>query len=442
MKDILDEILYLTGNNRIWVAFSGGVDSHVLLHLLAEARQNTQLQAIHIDHGLHADSAAWAVHCATVAADLDVPFTVIKVTVVDADNEGVESAARTARYEAICNVIQAGDVVLTAQHQQDQAETLLLQLLRGAGPKGLAAMPTASVLGTGRLIRPLLYTSKADIVTYAKQHKLKWIDDPSNEDSRWDRNYLRHTLWPKLTERWPSTAKTLSRSATHCADASELLEILAEQDLARLERDKQSTSLPISALLSLPTKQCRNLLRHWCQWQGLPLPSTAQLQKIIEEVCLAAKDAAPLVEWQGVDVRRYQDTLYIAQPLPAHDNQQQYVLTDRTPIELNQQQQFCWQEQSDQGLKMAKFEGGWLLRFRQGGEKIQLAGRTHHSQLKHLMQEWKIPPWLRDRVPLIFDGDKLIAVVGYAVAEGYAASADELGINPCVETEIIEHDFD
>ncbi len=442
MKNVIDRVTRLAGTNRIWIAFSGGVDSHVLLHLLASSPQNLSLSIVHIDHGLHANSADWRIHCESVAADLSVPFTAISVTVDDRSASGLESAARTARYQAIMSIIQAGDIVVTAQHQEDQAETLLLQLLRGAGPKGLSAMPVISQLGCGQLMRPFLQISKSNILAYAKQHDLRWIEDPSNADTRWDRNYLRHQLWPKLMERWPAAAKTLSRSASHCAEASDLLKVLAEQDLAALGKNKQSISLPVSRLVALPEKQCRNVLRHWCQWQGLPAPSTAQLQKIIDDVCLAAEDAVPLVQWQGVDVRRYQDELYVMETLVAHNNQQVVLLSNMEPRALSGPQQLVWQQVKGEGLSAGQFEGVWTLAFRQGGEKIQLLGQSHHSQLKHLMQEWQIPPWLRDRVPLIFDGDTLIAIVGYAVAEGYAASADELGINLRVETEIAGHDFD
>lgn len=442
MKNIIDRITRVAGKNHIWVAFSGGVDSHVLLHLLATSQQKLPLSVIHIDHGLHPDSATWAIHCESIATDLNVRFIAISVAVDDIVEVGMESAARTARYQAIINTIQTDDVVVTAQHQEDQAETLLLQLLRGAGPKGLSAMPAVSPLGSGQLMRPLLQISKSDILAYAKQHDLQWVDDPSNADTRWDRNYLRHQLWPTLTQRWPAAAKTLSRSASHCAESSDLLEILAEQDLIALDRNKQALSLPVSALLGLSEKQCRNLLRHWCQWQSLPVPSSAQLHKIIDEVCLAAEDAAPLVQWRGVDVRRYQNELYVMETLAEHNNQHTVLLSNIETIALNSYQQLAWQQGQGKGLSAAQFKGTWTLAFRQGGEKIQLLGKIHHSQLKHLMQEWQIPPWLRDRVPLIFDGEQLIAVVGYAMAEGYAASADELGINPYVETEITEHDFD
>lgn len=434
MNNIIEEIYRLANGNQLWIAFSGGVDSHVLLHLLATANQGRPPKAIHIDHGLQTDSEQWTKHCETVARELSVSFTSIKVKVVDTDDKGIEAAARTARYTAIQDAIENGDLVLTAQHQEDQAETLLLQLFRGAGPKGLSAMAEVSTFGGGKLVRPLLHTTKTDILAYAKQHDLKWIEDPSNTDVRWDRNFLRHQVWPKLTQRWPAAAKTLSRSAEHCADASDLLEVLAEQDLKKLDRDKQSLNLPVSSLLALPKNRCRNLLRHWCEWQGLPFPSTAQLQHIIDDICLASEDATPLVQWQGVEVRRYQELLYFMGTLTEWDSHLQVELLDDKPISFGENEQISWRQELGKGLSVVQFNGDWNLRFRRGGEKIQLMGRSHHSQLKHLMQDWQVPPWLRDRVPLIFDGDQLIAVAGYGVAEGYAASADELGMTPYITT--------
>ncbi len=417
-QHIIDDIVALTTNKHICIAYSGGVDSHVLLHILATSQHPDlqSLSAIHIDHGLNEKSKQWTQHCAAIANDLKLDLSCITVEVNAIKEVGMEAAARRARYEAFQNTRSENDVLLTAQHQHDQAETLLLQLLRGAGPKGLAAMAKQSTLGTTQLIRPLLAVSQADILAYAKQHKLKWIEDPSNSETQWSRNYLRHTIWPSIEQRWPSAATTLSRSAEHCAEASELMAELAQQDLDLLGIETQSPNIAISPLLTLSPARLRNALRHIIECKQLPLPSTACLQKLIDEVCLAKQDSSPILTWTGVEVRRYQDNLYITSPLEMHDETQQISCQSLETITLPTKQILHWQA-SEKGLSKSLILSGIELGFRQGGEKIQPQDHAHHKTLKHLFQEWQIPPWQRDRIPLIFKDDELIAVVGYCISD-------------------------
>jgi len=380
---LIDEIIRLASGRNIWVAYSGGVDSHMLLHLLATAElpDSTILHAIHIDHGLHPNSAEWSQHCADIAAELNILFHCVKVNVNDIETLGMEAAARAARYQALQQALTDDDVLLTAQHQQDQAETLLLQLLRGAGPKGLSAMAEQSQLGVTVLIRPMLNTSQSDILSYAHQHQLQWIDDPSNLETRWNRNYIRHTLWPDISERWPSAAKTLSRSAQHCAEASELMAELAQQDLANLGVKNNSQSLTISKLLMLSPARYRNVLRYFIELQQLPLPSTTCLQKVIDEVCLAKQDSMPVVCWDGVEVRRYQDQLYIMPPLEKHDVNQVVEIDSLGDVNLGDSRILTWKKSTEYGINQNIITNGLTVRFRQGGEKIQLQGQTQHKTL-------------------------------------------------------------
>lgn len=433
--DIVDEIISENIAKRIWVAFSGGIDSHVLLHLLATAKNSelTSIHAIHIDHGLNPDSNYWAQHCADVADDLNVDFKCVKVDVKNIKTLGMEAAARTARYQALQQGMTADDVVLTAQHQHDQAETLLLQLLRGAGPKGLSAMTRRFQLGETNVVRPLLNISQADILDYAHHHKLKWIDDPSNVETRWNRNYIRHNVWPVIEQRWPSASKTLSRSAEHCAEASELLAELAQQDLVLLGVDFETNSLPISQLLTLSLSRCRNLLRHFIVGKQLPLPSTSCLQRVIDEVCLAKPDSMPIVSWQNVEVRRYQDRLYFMSPLSKHDVNQVISCDGVEDVSLESDHVVSWQKTVDRGIKQQLIETGLTIRFRQGGERIKPQGQSHHKSLKHLFQQWAIPPWQRDRIPLVFCGDKLVAVVGYCISEAAIVSKGQQGYLPILK---------
>jgi len=418
-QQIADLVKDKSAKKKVWIAYSGGVDSHVLLHLLASAssEQAIQVNAIHIDHGLQPHSVQWVKHCANTAEALNVHFVSISVRVENIDSLGMEAAAREARYKALEQYLSDDDILLTAQHQEDQAETLLLQLLRGAGPKGLSAMASEFMLGDVDVFRPLINQSQNDILDYAQQHNLHWIEDPSNADTRWSRNYLRHSLWPVITERWPSSAKTLSRSAEHCAEASELLDDLAQQDLDSLTTLTAASALPIDELLALSKARRNNLLRFFIHSQKLPAPSTINLQRIIDEVCLAKQDSEPLVSWSGIEVRRYQNQLYFMKPLAVYNPDKQLEINNFDDISLGDGRILHWEKTSEKGVDISMLRKGMTLRFRQGGERIKPPGSLHHKVLKHLFQEWGVPSWLRSRVPLIFLNDELIVVAEYCCSD-------------------------
>lgn len=430
-QQLLVELNRLAAGRRFCLAYSGGVDSHVLLHVLANATPPLpSVRVVHINHGLNPDSADWAEHCADVCHQLGIAFKTITVTVTNIDTLGLEAAAREARYQAFSQELADDEVLLTAQHQQDQAETLFLQLLRGAGPKGLSAMwPETSNNGLC-ILRPLLSVSKQAIRDYAKLHQLAWVDDPSNNDTQIKRNYLRHHIWPELQDYWPALDKTLSRSAQHCREAVLLMHELAEIDAANVVKAKGQ--LALSALITLSPERQRNLLRYVIEQQGLTLPSTVILQRIIDEVCYAAADKLPEVNWPGVLVRRYRDTIYIDAEHAAESILTEQTLHGMASLELDAGHKLLWQHVHGQGLKALVVEEGLTLRYRQGGEKICLQGQTHHKSLKTLFQEWGVPPWQRAQIPLLFAGNELVAVVGYGYAEAYAANPDEQGCLPLV----------
>jgi tRNA(Ile)-lysidine synthase len=434
-QKIVADLVSLAAGKNVWLAYSGGIDSHVLLQILATTPHPDLkfVAAVHIDHGLQTESKNWLQHCADVCKDLDIDYHALQVQVNDIETLGMEAAARAARYQAIDDLLNPDDVLLTAQHQHDQAETLLLQLLRGSGPKGLAAMAAKSVMGKMTVIRPLLDVSQQDIQLYAQQHNLKWIDDPSNIDTRWSRNYLRHKVWPEIEQRWPQAEITLSRSAQHCAEASELLSELAEQDMELLGINASSETLPITALMTLSSARQRNLLRYYIERRQFTLPSTTVLQCVIDEVCLAAQDKEPLVSWSGVEVRRYQQQLYMMLPMQPHDVLQSVVIDDFHQTISLEGKLIEWQQTMGKGLKKEVVSQGVSLGFRQGGERIQLQGQAHHKSLKHLFQQWHIPPWQRDRIPLLFCDDKLIAIVGYGVSDEFAVNGDQQGYFPSLK---------
>jgi tRNA(Ile)-lysidine synthase len=430
-QQLIVELNRLAAGRRFCVAYSGGIDSHVLLHILASAAPSLPgIRAIHINHGLNKDSANWAKHCEAVCQELRISFKAVDVTVADIDALGLEAAARQARYQAFRAELAADEVLLTAQHQQDQAETLLLQLLRGAGPKGLSAMWPEATLNGLSILRPLLFIAKEDIRDYAELHQLEWVDDPSNNDTTINRNYLRQVIWPELRQRWPAIDKTFSRSAEHCREAEVLLHELAEIDAKTVVVSEGQLSLP--ALMLLPVERQRNLLRYVIEKQNLTLPSTVVLQRIVNELCLAATDKLPQVTWPGALVRRYRDRVYIEaenEPLSTSVEQQIRGMAD---IELAQNLILRWQLTNGKGLRPSVVNEGLMLRYREGGEQIRLHGQAHHKALKTLFQEWAVPPWQRAQIPLLFADGELVAVVGYGYAEGYAANADEQGCLPSV----------
>ncbi|HEC73298.1 MAG TPA: tRNA lysidine(34) synthetase TilS [Methylophaga aminisulfidivorans] len=417
-QQLTADLFKLTAGRPICLAYSGGIDSHVLLHVLATVPSASAVRAIHINHGIHPDASNWANHCQYIAESLGIDFSIIEVTLEQVSEIGVEAAARRARYRALNQALSANEVLVTAQHQNDQAETFLLQLLRGAGPKGLSAMPEVGELEGMRVIRPLLTVTQQSIIAYAQHHKLRWIDDPSNQNTHFNRNYIRHRVWPILDERWPMATQLISRSASHCNEAVSLMADLAAIDEKTCSINNQRLS--INALKKLSEERQRNLLRFCIEKQKLTLPSTLVLQRIIDEVIGAAEDAEPFVTWQGAEVRRYRDELYIQAPNPNLREMHSQTITDTQTKRLNASSQLIWTSTYGKGLSDAVISAGLSLRFREGGERIRIDGHSHHKSLKHLFQEWAVPPWQRDHIPLLFAGDELVAVVGYAYADGYA----------------------
>jgi tRNA(Ile)-lysidine synthase len=303
------------------VAYSGGLDSHVLLHALVRVRDrlDVDIGAVHVNHALQADADSWEEHCSNVCRDLGVSYVSLRIDASAATGDSPEAAARDARYAALAEWLPAGESLLTAQHQDDQAETLLLQLLRGSGVNGLAAMPVLAELGRGQLLRPLLGLGRRQLLAYAEANGLCWTEDPSNRDLAFDRNFLRARVFPLLQERWPSAAAALSRSAAHCAEAASLLEHLADQDLADIRAGREDR-LSLARLIVLPPERQRNVLRHWIRQVTAAVPSAAVLARLLNDVLQSRRDAEPCVRWGGYEVRRYRDDLYLLKQRPEPDS--------------------------------------------------------------------------------------------------------------------------
>ncbi|MDE2089039.1 MAG: tRNA lysidine(34) synthetase TilS [Gammaproteobacteria bacterium] len=426
---LLTAIAQLPDAPRYWVAYSGGLDSHVLLHALARRRPRGALHAVHVDHGLHPESARWSAHCERTCAALGVPCRVTRVDAAPAPGQSPEAAARTARYTALQSVLAPGDCLLTAHHQDDQAETVLLQLLRGAGPRGLAGMPALACFGAGWLARPLLGFERAELREYALQHGLRWIEDSSNVDPRFDRNYLRHEILPRLLARWPGASRALARAARHNAEAAALLRALARIDLGPL-RGRAPDTLSASALHALDPARRRNALRAWIEERGAPAPSSAQLEQALSGVLGCVPDAVPRLHWPGAELRRYRDEVYVL-PVPApHDPGVSLDWDMHEPLFLPAALgTLTAVPVLGAGLKAALCRRGPItVRFRRGGERCRPARRGHDHALKKLFQEQGVPPWQRDRIPLIYLGDGLAAVAGLWVCEPFQADPGEDGL--------------
>jgi tRNA(Ile)-lysidine synthase len=427
LQTFLDAHLSCVAGAGLCVAYSGGLDSTVLLHAAARVAADDPrypVRAVHVDHRLHPQSDAWRAHCQQAAAMLHIELTQLIVDVPREQGASLEAAARDARYEALRRTLRPGETVLTAHHADDQLETILLALMRGAGQRGLSAMPAVQRFGSGWLARPLLAFTRRELDDWARSHDLSWISDPSNDNIGFDRNYIRHRVVPALYERWPAAAVSATRSAAHLAEAGRLLESLAESDMARVAR---GACLDVSLLRTLEPARLRNVLRHWIrQCGGLP-PSTRKLAAIEHDLLGAREDRIPCVDWEGCEVRRYRGLLYCMQPLPYLAGTEVLSWHAGERIDLPAQLGSLSARQDPAGrIGAGRLEGQPLsVRFRAGGEVVRPAGDAHHRKLKKLLQSAAILPWWRDRLPLVYLDDRLLAVGDLWTAEEFAPRGAE-----------------
>lgn len=408
------------GIRRLVLGFSGGLDSTVMLHALAAVAPALGLpvHAVHVHHGLSLNADDWAEHADRVCRMLGVGLTVCRVSVPE--QASLEAAARDARRQALAGCLQPGDVLLLAQHRDDQAETLLFRLLRGSGLAGLGAMKPVShfpllaptpastqqpVQQSVPQWRPFLTLSRQQLARYATEHGLVWMEDEFNQDTRLDRNYLRHAVFPLLHERWPAGSATFAATALRLQEADSLLQEMAEQ--MALDAVDERGCLSVSVLRALEGKKLgtarqRLLLRYWLGNRGFSFPDEKRLEKILHEVAFAREDAMPLLAWPGCEIRRYRDALYAMAPLPVIPSGWQRQWRPDVPLLLP----------DGRYLSAAPVLAGniLLVRYRHGGEHLQHAG--HLRELRTLMQAAAIPPWERERLPLVFAGEQLLAVVG------------------------------
>ena len=398
------------GDGPVAVAFSGGLDSTVLLHLAAAdpALRARGLRALHVDHGLHPDSARWADACGDLCAGLGVAFESRRVTVGDR-GDGLEAAARAARHGAFHDSQHEGELIALAHHRDDQAETLLLRLLRGSGD-GLGAMRSLRPFGRGWLWRPLLALPRSRLHEYAAQHGLHWIEDPSNASEHHDRNFLRHQVMPLLLQRWPQADASFASSAGLLATQQDLL---AAGDATRLAQVQgfDPASLSVPALLAQPDAWRRRLLRRWVSDLGLPMLSSHALDTISAELLPARTDARAEFAWSGAVIRRWRDLLHAGRPLPPLPEAYHATWDGTTALALP----------GGDLLQLSPalaFDAPLDVRARTGGERLVLPGRRHSSELKHVLQDLGVPPWQRARLPLLFAADGELLAAGDVAVSG------------------------
>jgi len=409
---LLPRLAPLPAARNGWVAYSGGMDSSVLLHALAAIRERLpfELGALHVDHGLHRDSGAWAAHCARTCERLRVPFRTRRLALTRSRGESPEAVAREARYASMARMLGPDNLLFTAQHRDDQAETLLLALLRGSGPAGLAAMPAVAPLGSGWLVRPLLGFGRAELRAYAEGRRLSWLEDPGNRDLGLDRNFLRHRVLPRLAERWPAGAAGIARSATHCAEAQAIIDDVTRNALPAAA-GRQPGTLSIQYLLTLELPLRKAVLRRWFRDRDRVPPDSRHLGRILTEAMTARADANPLIAWPGCEVRRYRDDLFALAPLPPVP----------APDPLPWRRGVLTLPEGLGALELLAADGrcldprellapGLTVRFGVPGLCCRQVWGGRRRPLKKLFQERGIPPWVRPYAPLVFARGELIAV--------------------------------
>jgi tRNA(Ile)-lysidine synthase len=408
----------------VCVAFSGGADSTALLAGLSQLpRPPRALRALHVDHRLQPQSRRWSAHCRRIARALGVPLAVRSANIMPGRGESLEAAARAERYRLLEADLAPGEALLTAHHQDDQLETVLLQLLRGAGVAGLAAMPAVARFGGGLLVRPLLPLPRDTLIGWLREQRLPWVEDQSNAQLRADRNYLRARVLPLIRARWPGAAATVSRSARHAAEAQRLLDLLGEADAADAGC---GAMLSAKVLRRLAPERRRNALRFWIAAAGVLTPPASRLEEIAGPLLAAREDAQPLVAWEGAAVQRQGDLLALRSGAVAVARMPELTWdwrkrrTQRLPPPFGA---LHLKRDARGPLDLDSLGPTLLLRTRQGGERLRPVRGGPRRALKQLLQEARVPVVRRAQLPLLFDRGRLVGVADLWLDESVQAHA-------------------
>lgn len=401
------------------IALSGGVDSVVLLHLFRQIKDthNLNLRAIHIHHGLSQNADQWTTFCQQLCIALQIPLDVKYVKV--SGKNGIEASAREARYQAIQENVKPNEVVVTAHHLNDQVETFFLALKRGAGLKGLSAMQAVSFLQNLTIFRPLLNINKKDILAYARTHQLKWVEDESNQSNVYDRNFLRNHWLPEIEQQWAYFPQNVARACQHLASEQKLLHELLSECFTQYFDPKIKT-LAIQDFAAFSAEKQTALIRLWLEKVGLLMPSSAQLQQLIERVIFADNDKQPQLKLGNQIVRRYQQKLFIT---PEFERIKPFTISiakDKIislPHQLGEiqhlgQELICKKSEEISRLSIPSNHQNQPLTIQVGySGKVVEYGKTHHEEIKKIWQKYQIPVWLRDRTPLVFYQNRLLGIL-------------------------------
>jgi tRNA(Ile)-lysidine synthase len=411
------------------IALSGGVDSVVLLHLLHQLQKTHHftLKASHVHHGLSKNADKWVKFCEKLCAKLSISLDVNYIQLPQKKALGIEGEARRLRYEKLLQ--SKTDLVVLAHHEDDQAETFLLQLLRGAGVKGLSSM--AHFDDRRRLWRPLLNASRTDIESYAKKHQLKWIEDESNQNTDFDRNFIRSKILPSLKNRFTHIIKVISRSASHLAEAQHLLDDLAKLDLkSYLKSSNYKRKLQVKTLEKLSLSRAKNVLRYWLEINDQLMPSKDLLDECLRQVLIAKKDATIKIQLsKDFEIRRYKDEIYIVKKNQNKEKNYAIIWAGESEIILPNGQKLTFKKVKGKGIHLKFLRDQKLkIRNRQGGEFFKPDSKRPTKKIKQLLQESDVPPWEREFFPMIFVGDELAAVPNFGIDQKYQAGPQMTGL--------------
>ena len=447
LSDFSKQVKILCGEDKLididfHIALSGGLDSIVLLHLFYCLRdQITELQvsAHHINHGLSENAEYWGDFCQQTCKKLNIDFVCTHVNLQKQNRTSLEALAREKRYESLLQNMSVSSYLVSAHHQDDQLETVLLALKRGAGNTGLQGIRSKQALRKGELIRPLLHFSRVQLEEYARRYQLQWIEDESNQDQAFDRNFIRHTISPLLKARWPAIAKTVSRSASICQEQQILLDEIAAFDFIQCAADPVIKSvLNINELKLLSRPRVNNVLRYWFKQNNLNYPSVKQLSALWNDVVLAAENATPQIPFQNMMIRRYRECLYLVE--------EQSIIAPDKPV--------IWQGEPQISLCLGKIKLNFKLLDKNNnalsiGSKslVEICFRTQFSakvackpigrngsrSVKKLLHEFKVPPWQRDNIPFIFIDGELKQAVGLWLCETPPIKDNNLFLTVCFD---------
>ncbi len=394
--------------------------------------------ALHVDHNINPDSGKWMEFCADFCNKRKIPFRSERLNQFNPSTRVPEHKARIARYSWLNSQIAEGDFLLTGHHKNDQAETLMLNLMRGSGARGLSGIQEVTPFGRGTLVRPMLRYTKEQILEYATNHELSYIHDPANDDLRYDRNYLRHLVLPAMQERWCAAIENISRSAGNLSDSRLMLDELAEIDAASCHTFGSSYlsvgyQLNLIELRKLNRARQINLIRYWIRNHSIPEPGRQTLDNFLETAVDGNAEYSEM-DWEGYKLYLFQSILYLTPNITLKPREVKVNWNMKEPLVLeNEGFRLVPTPVVGKGIDVNQLSLPVSVGFRKGGERFRMPGRQHSSKLKKLLQAHSIPPWERKMLPLIYNEEDLVAVVPWRVSDKYVAKQGQNGINVQIE---------